>query len=263
MTAPQNVTADDKLVRLPAETVAAALNRLAEGMSPQEIMQLAMQAFSGRIALVSSFGSESAALLHMVGEIDRATPVLFLETGMLFAATIAYQQDLAELLGLTDVRLIRPTREDLKRDDPKGTLHRSDPDACCTIRKTLPLQRALEGFEAWITGRKRYQAASRADLPIFEADAEGRIKVNPLADWDARMIRDYMVAHDLPLHPLVNENYPSIGCAPCTTPVAPGEDPRAGRWRGHEKLECGIHFMDGKVVRVESRTQEGVIAAFP
>jgi phosphoadenosine phosphosulfate reductase len=262
MTLPHAATPDETLVRLPAATVARALNRLTEGMSPQEILGFAMESFGGRIALVSSFGAESAALLHMVSEIDRATPVLFLETGMLFAATIAYQQELAGQFGLSDMRVIRPEAGLLRDGDPDGSLHRVDPDACCTLRKTVPLRRALWGFEAWITGRKRYQGPSRAALKTFEADEEGRIKVNPLAAWDAKLIRAYMEAHRLPLHPMAGENFPSIGCAPCTTAVKPGEDPRAGRWRGQDKDECGIHFVDGRAVRVPAM-HEGVRAAFP
>ncbi|QDL92815.1 phosphoadenylyl-sulfate reductase [Paroceanicella profunda] len=262
MTDPRSVNGD-KLVSLPAPTVAHALSRLAEGNTPQQILKTALtRDFPGRIALVSSFGAESAPLLHMVSQIDKSTPVLFLETGMLFPATLSYQQDLAETLGLTDVRVIRPSREDLLVADPNGQLHKEDPDACCGIRKTLPLNRALEGFSAWITGRKRYQSSSRAELEFFDADADGRIKVNPLAMWDAHQIRAYMEEHQLPLHPMVSENFPSIGCAPCTTPVAPGEDPRAGRWRGREKVECGIHIVDGKVIREEIREHEGVVASF-
>jgi phosphoadenosine phosphosulfate reductase len=263
VSAPGLAAPEERLLRLPAPAVARALNRLAEGMSPQEILALTKEAFGGRLAMVSSFGSESAPLLHMVAGLDRALPVLFLETGMLFGATVAYQRELADRLGLTDVRLVRPDPADLRAGDPHGTLHRADPDACCALRKTLPLHRALEGFDAWITGRKRYQAATRAALEIFEADGDGRIKVNPLAHWDAAAIRAYMAEHDLPLHPLVNERYPSIGCAPCTTPVAPGEDPRAGRWRGLAKVECGIHFEEGRAVRTPIRRHEGVVAAFP
>lgn len=263
MTSPLSVTRDDKLVSLPAPTVSRALNRLAEGASPQEILRAALtRDFPGRIAMVSSFGAESAPLLHMVAEIDPATPILFLETGMLFPATLAYQQDLADALGLRDVRVIRPNRDEVRAVDPHGALHAEDPDACCAIRKTLPLERALDGFAAWITGRKRYQSSTRAALEFYDADADGRIKVNPLAQWDAQAIRDYMDAHALPLHPMVSENFPSIGCAPCTTPVAPGEDPRAGRWRGRDKVECGIHIVDGKVIRVPTRTHEGVVASF-
>jgi phosphoadenosine phosphosulfate reductase len=202
------------------------------------------------VALVSSFGADSAVLLHMIAQIDRSTPVLFLETGMLFPETLAYQRELASRLGLTDLRLIRPDPADLAGDDPGGTLHRDNTDACCFIRKTLPLRRVLEPFGAWITGRKRTQAASRSGLELFEEDREnGLLKVNPLAHWNGEMVCGYMREHALPPHPLVARGYPSIGCAPCTTQTAPGEDPRAGRWRTSGKVECGIHFDGEKWVR--------------
>ncbi len=202
------------------------------------------------VALVSSFGADSAVLLHMIAQIDRTTPVLFLETGMLFPETLTYQRELAASLGLTDLRLIRPDPADLANDDPDATLHRENIDGCCFIRKTLPLRRTLEPFGAWITGRKRTQAATRAGLELFEEDREnGLLKVNPLAHWDGAMVRGYMTEHALPPHPLVARGYPSIGCAPCTTPVREGEDPRAGRWRNQVKDECGIHFDGEKWIR--------------
>ena len=203
----------------------------------------------GRIALVSSFGAESVVLLHLVSVIDRTTPVIFIDTEMLFPETLAYQRDLAERLELTDLRRIRPPGPALAARDPDGLLHRTDPDACCALRKTEPLEAALAGFDAWITGRKRFQGGTRASLEFFEADGENRIKVNPLAHWDMADLRDYMVENRLPRHPLVARGFPSIGCAPCTTPAAPGEDPRSGRWRGSEKTECGIHFVNGRAVR--------------
>ena len=206
--------------------------------------------FPGRIALVSSFGADSVVLLHMVAEINPATPVLFNETGMLFAETLAYQREVAAELGLTNVRLVRPTLASLSAADPSGTLHATDTDACCHLRKVVPLNRALEPYGAWITGRKRFQAHTRAALPFAEYDEARRIKLNPLANWTLQDIRAYMVDHDLPRHPLVARGYGSIGCAPCTTPVAEGEDPRAGRWRNQDKTECGIHFVDGRAVRV-------------
>jgi phosphoadenosine phosphosulfate reductase len=205
--------------------------------------------FAGRIALVSSFGADSAALLHMVAAIDPATPVLFVETQMLFPETLAYQQDLAARLGLTDVRLLRPDPGDVAARDPRGDLHAGDPDACCDVRKVTPLERGLAGFDAWISGRKRAQSASRAGLATTELDGAGRVKINPLDAWSAQDVRAYMTAHDLPAHPLVARGFPSLGCAPCTTPVRPGEDLRAGRWRGRDKEECGIHIVDGRVVR--------------
>lgn len=203
----------------------------------------------GRIALVSSFGAESVALLHMLAVIDRTVPVLFIDTAMLFAETLDYQRQVAERLELSDLRIIRARPVGVAAQDPEGLLHQTDPDACCALRKTEPLERALHGFDAWITGRKRFQASTRAALEFFEADTDGRLKVNPLAHWDKVDVQDYMLNNRLPRHPLVARGYPSIGCAPCTSPVKPGEDERAGRWRGAAKEECGIHFVDGKMVR--------------
>ena len=203
----------------------------------------------GRIALVSSFGAESVALLHMVAVQDRTTPILFIDTEMLFPETLAYQRDVAETLGLTNLRVIHASLLDISLADPDGTLHSHDPDACCDVRKTKPLEAALEGFDAWITGRKRFQGGQRVTLDFFEAEGSRRIRVNPLAHWTPDDVQDYMINNRLPRHPLVAKGYPSIGCAPCTSPVKPGEDPRAGRWRGSQKEECGIHFIDGKVVR--------------
>ncbi len=203
----------------------------------------------GRLALVSSFGAESVVLLHMISVMDRTTPVLFLDTEMLFEETLAYQREVAETLRLADVRVIRPHRTQVFLHDPDGSLNGTDPDACCNMRKTEPLARALAPFDAWITGRKRFQGGRRADLEFFEADLDGRIKVNPLAHWEKADVRDYILNNRLPRHPLVARGYPSLGCTPCTTRVAADEDERAGRWRGLDKTECGIHFADGRLVR--------------
>lgn len=203
----------------------------------------------GRIALVSSFGAESVVLLHMLAMIDRKAPVLFIDTQMLFPETRDYQRQVAARLELSDLRIVSARSSALADLDPAGDLHQSDPDACCALRKTEPLTRALDGFDAWITGRKRFQASTRAALEFFEADTDGRLKVNPLAHWDKTDVQDYMINNRLPRHPLVARGYPSIGCAPCTSPVKPGEDERAGRWRGAAKEECGIHFVNGRMVR--------------
>lgn len=203
----------------------------------------------GRVAMVSSFGAESVALLHMVSVIDRSVPILFLDTEMLFPETLAYQREVAKTLGLSDVRILTPDRTETFLRDPESDLHLADPDACCALRKVEPLEDALAPFDAWITGRKRFQGGRRAAMEFFEDEAGRRIKVNPLAHWTPGDVQDYIVNNRLPRHPLVSRGYPSIGCAPCTSKVAPGEDPRAGRWRGREKQECGIHFVNGKAVR--------------
>ena len=224
-----------------SEAEAIALNVRYGALDAEEAIALAVnELFVGRVALVSSFGAESAVLLHLLSEVDRGVPVIFLDTGRLFAETLEYRSGLVARLGLTDVRSVTPNAERLRQSDPHRALWMTDPDLCCRVRKTEPLARALEGFDAWFTGRKRFQNSVRAGLRLFEADGE-RIKINPLADWGADDLRAYMERHDLPAHPLVKRGYPSIGCEPCTSRVTPGEDARAGRWRGSEKIECGIH----------------------
>jgi len=201
-----------------------------------------------KLALVSSFGAESVALLHLASMVKRDLPVLFIDTEMLFAETLVYQHELTERLGLRNVTILRAA--DITQHDPDGTLHQTEPDACCALRKTAPLNAALNGFDGWITGRKRFQSGTRAALEFFEVEPNtARIKVNPLAFWNASDVGDYITENRLPRHPLVARGYPSLGCAPCTSPVKTGEDPRAGRWRDTEKDECGIHFVNGKMVR--------------
>ena len=196
--------------------------------------------FPGRFAIVSSFGADSAMLLALVAEIDRSVPVLFLDTGMHFPQTLAYRDDLAARLGLMDVRSVTPDPDAVAARDPQGELHRFIPDDCCALRKVAPLDRALAPFAAWATGRRRQQSAGRAALPFVET-VGGRRKLNPLADWPAERIVAELARRGLPRHPLVTEGFASIGCAPCTRAVRPGEDARAGRWAGHAKTECGIH----------------------
>lgn len=218
------------------------LNARFEG-DPHGAMAHTLDAASGPAALVSSFGADSAVLLHMAARIDRAVPVILVDTLLLFPETLAYQADLAAHLGLTDVRRIQPDRTDLFLADPEVALHASDPDSCCALRKAQPLRAALAPFDAWITGRKRFQTGQRARLPMFEREPGAhRIKVNPLAAYSAADINAYMHRYDLPRHPLVARGFGSIGCTPCTSATAPGEDPRAGRWPGREKTECGLHL---------------------
>jgi phosphoadenosine phosphosulfate reductase len=212
-----------------------------DGVPPVDIIRAAHARFGPRLALVSSFGAESAVLLHMAAQVDPAIPVVFLETGMLFGQTLDHRKRLAERLRLTDVRDIHPDPVELAATDPTGLLHRTDVDACCHVRKVLPLDQALGGFDAWITGRKRFQGGDRLRLSVVETDTDGKTKVNPLANWTKGDIDAYAAEHDLPAHPLVAQGYPSIGCWPCTRPVEEGQDERAGRWAGLEKTECGIH----------------------
>lgn len=232
----------DRRSRAPLETTATALNDRYGDAAAGDILSAAIRdRFRGRIALVSSFGAESAALLHLVAAIDPATPVLFLDTGKHFAQTLTYRRQLAKRLGLTNVQDLRPAADDQATDDPSGDLWRRNPDACCDLRKTRPLKSALDGFDAWITGRKQFHGGARVGLPAFEA-APPHIKINPIARWTPADIDAYVAAHDLPPHPLVAEGYPSIGCWPCTHPAST-DDLRGGRWRGLAKTECGIHEL--------------------
>jgi phosphoadenosine phosphosulfate reductase len=232
-----------------------ALNLRWAGARPEAVIAATLAEFPGDVALVSSFGADSAVLLHMLAQVDRRVPVLLIDTALLFEERLAYQRALAERLGLLNVQHLHPAPADLAALDPEGTLHRSDPDACCVIRKVAPLDRALHRWPVAINGRKRHQTADRAALRLFEADG-ARLRVSPLAGWTGEMLRAYRARHGLPPHPLVARGFRSIGCRPCTTAVAPGEDERAGRWRGTRKVECGIHFGPGGLVR----TSEGVAA---
>jgi phosphoadenosine phosphosulfate reductase len=224
-----------------AANLVARLNLELRDAEPQAILRAAIEHFGDKVALVSSFGSESAVLLHMAAQIKPDIPVLFLDTGMLFGQTLDYRKSLVAKLGLTDVRDLRPQFQDLAIHDPAGDLWKTSTDACCNIRKVLPLDRALEGFDGWITGRKRFQGGDRLRLQVVE-QGESQIKFNPLANWTKEQLDAYAAEHDLPPHPLVAFGYPSIGCWPCTAPVEEGGDTRAGRWAGSDKTECGIHL---------------------
>ncbi len=205
---------------------------------------------AGKIAVVSSFGTESAVLLHMVARIDAATPVLFIDTGKLFWETRYYRARLIDLLGLTDVRVLKPDQRALDRHDLSGDLNARDADLCCHIRKTLPLEAGLAGFSGWVSGRKRYHGGARARISTI-AVVDRRLKIDPLAHWDRATIEAYRVVNELPEHPLASRGYFSVGCVPCTNLAGSADDPRAGRWAGRAKTECGIHFTrNGRPVRV-------------
>ena len=211
--------------------------------------------FPGEVAVVSSFGAESAVLLHMVSEIDPTTPVIFLNTGKLFGETMRYRDRLQDKFGLTDLRSIAPHPDDLTLRDPNGVLWNDDEDACCFVRKVVPLERALKHFRASITGRKRFQTSARSDMNAIEeeivkgtsldgakVDLGTRFKINPLLNMDLDNLKSYLKDHKLPVHPLVKDGYPSIGCMPCTSRVAEGGSYRDGRWASSGKDECGIHM---------------------
>jgi phosphoadenosine phosphosulfate reductase len=222
------------------QTLAARLDAELRHAHPRTVLEAAVETFGERLALVSSFGAESTVLLHLASKVRPGIPVLFLDTGMLFGQTLDYRQQLAQRLKLTDVRDLRPRFEDLAVGDPNADLWKTDVDGCCHIRKVIPLDAALSGFSAWITGRKRFHGGERLRLPVVE-ESDGKLKFNPLANWAKADLEAYAAEHDLPEHPLVAFGYPSIGCWPCTSPVEEGADLRAGRWAGSQKTECGIH----------------------
>jgi phosphoadenosine phosphosulfate reductase len=223
------------------EADAVRLNQRFAGVpTPAMLRELLTGELAGRVAAVSSFGAESAVLLHMIAAADPATPVVFTNTQKMFGETLAYRDELAERLGLLDLRVFRPDPRLLGQRDGTGLRWSYDPDGCCEIRKVEPLARALAPFDAWISGRKGFQSRGRAALPLFEIE-RGKLKLNPLAGWSKAALDEYFAEHRLPRHPLEAQGYLSIGCAPCTSIVQPGEDPRAGRWRGWDKIECGIH----------------------
>ncbi|MGY4574007.1 phosphoadenylyl-sulfate reductase [Bradyrhizobium pachyrhizi] len=228
----------------PAALPAAdALDRALRTASPAEVIAAAVRTLGReKVALVSSFGTESAALLKVMADVDPAIPVVFLDTGWLFEETLAYRDTLIAALGLTDVRSIKPDEEALSRQDPDRELWFSDPDACCRIRKVEPLARALKPFAGWINGRKRFQGGARADIPVVEDDGV-RLKFNPFANVSREEIEAIYTLGKLPPHPLVASGYQSVGCMPCSSRSAAGEDARDGRWRGRAKTECGIHTM--------------------
>ena len=210
----------------------------------------------GKIALVSSFGAEAAVLLHLVARTEPDMPILFLETGKHFAETLTYKQELATRFGLRDLRVIAPDPQELSKNDPYGALHSFDTSACCALRKVAPLQKALKGFDGWITGRKRYQGGARRTLDVFEGDeATGKLKINPLAHWTPEEMRDYVQQNSIPPHPLVAQGFLSIGCAPCTQRAGSQDDPRAGRWAGQEQSECGIHLPQSPFSQIESKSR--------
>ncbi len=214
------------------------------------LRQLLLEEMPGQISAVSSFGTESAVLLHMVAQADKHTPVIFIDTLKLFGETLNYRDKLVQHLGLTNIRVIEPLPRNIEQDDPNGMLWSNNPDGCCFIRKVEPLKRALSGVTAWISGRKSFQSATRAHIPQFEL-SDGKLKINPLAQWSKDDLLNYFDYYKLPRHQMEAEGYPSIGCMPCTTPVAAGEDARAGRWRGQNKIECGIHMPQGQTRRLE------------
>ena len=214
---------------------------MSKALSSQSLISATLKDFPGRVALVSSFGTESAVLLQLAAQLDKDLPVIFLDTGKLFRQTHEYQKKLTAFLGLTNVRTVRPEPADVDGVDRTGALWRRKPDQCCTVRKVWPLNRALKGFDAWITGRKKFQNTDRDRAANIDTQ-DGRLVLSPLLNWSKADLDAYFETYDLPRHPLEDAGFSSVGCFTCTAPIKNGDDLRAGRWRGQEKTECGIHL---------------------
>jgi phosphoadenosine phosphosulfate reductase len=220
---------------------AARLSEKLATASPGKVIAEALRTVGrDRLAVASSFGTESATLLKIVADVDPSIPILFLDTGWLFPETLSYRDALIARLGLTDVRTITPSADRLAQADPLRGLYASDPDACCYLRKVEPLGAALNGFDAWINGRKRYQGGLRTGIKAVEVEGP-RLKFNPLARVTPAEIVAMFKSWELPRHPLAGQGFTSLGCMPCTRRANPGDSARAGRWADGEKTECGIH----------------------
>ena len=223
------------------QTEADALNARFEGVDALTMLKTVFaEGLAGKVAVVSSFGTESAVLLDLVARADRTVPVIFVDTLKMFAETLNYRDTLISRMGFTNSRSVTPDPDVLAKKDETGLRWSYDPDGCCDIRKVEPMNRAKHGLDAWISGRKAFHSTTRQNMPRFEVE-DGRLKINPLGDWTKDDLEAYFAEHDLPRHPLEAQGYLSVGCEPCTSKVLPGEDPRAGRWRGWDKVECGIH----------------------
>lgn len=234
------------------------LNEEFEKKSPQEIVAWAIQEFAPRIAMSSSFGPESGALLHMVSQINPNTPVLFLETGYHFPETLAYRDQLKKLFGLTSVIDLKadPKRREEAVKKYEGVPYDKNPDLCCQINKVEPLDEVIKGYDAWMSGIRRRQTDQRKSIRIVE-EYEGELyKISPLCNFTSRDSWWYLKEHNIPMHPLYEKGYLSIGCWPCTRPVQPGDDERSGRWAGKQKTECGIHTFHE--VREKEEREKGL-----
>lgn len=231
-----------------------------ENAWPEEVLHWSLKTFGSDVAMATGFGPSGIALMHMLSRVDSSATVFYLDTDLLFPETHDLKRRLAERFGLTFTRVHSgiSLQEQARQESPD--LWRSNPDRCCLIRKVLPLRRFLSTREAWITGIRRDQSPTRGTIGIVHWDeANGLVKINPLANWSEEQIWQYIDINDLPYNPLHDSGYPSLGCVPCTKPVDVGEDARAGRWKGHDKLECGIHVQEDILVQEDIPVQEDIL----
>jgi phosphoadenosine phosphosulfate reductase len=223
--------------------IAAAADRLEE-QPAIEILREAAERFPGRVGFATGFGAEGCALIDLAARAGLEIDFFTLDTGVLFPETYELWRRLEAKYGIT-IRAVRPARSiEEQAQDHGPELWTRDPDRCCELRKVLPLREEMRKFDAWVTAIRRDQTKERATARAAERDSKfGIVKFNPLVRWSSKDVWNHVVKHEVPYNPLHDRGYPSIGCAPCTSPVAPGEDPRAGRWRGSEKKECGLHVV--------------------
>lgn len=212
-----------------------------ETRAPQEIIRWAVDSFWPEIAVSSSFQTQSMPLLHMVTQMKRGIPVFFLDTGYHFWETLIFREKIASEWKINVIDLYRDTRWDVFARQNTRSLPIEDPNLCCYLHKVQPMQKTLKDIKAWISGIRRDQTAVRAHARILELQEDGLLKVNPLLNWTKVDIKRYMEENNLPVHPLYEKGYRSVGCAPCTIAVGANDDERAGRWAGRGKIECGLH----------------------
>jgi phosphoadenosine phosphosulfate reductase len=232
------------------------LNQGFEGKSSEDIIRWAMGEFAPDLAMSTSFGAESAVLLHLVTRVHPTIPVLFTNTGFHFKETLEHRDKLVKRLDL-NLRELKPEISNEEFLAKNGKLYERDPDACCAVNKIAPFEKALKDYKAWITGIRRNQADTRKSSQFVENYRDRMVKLNPLLNWTSKMFWDYAKKYDLPYHPLWEKGYLSIGCSPetCTRPVKLGEDPRSGRWAGTGKVECGIHtFLESEESGMNAKT---------
>ena len=223
----------------------AAANKELHGKSPQDILRWAVATFQPKLTMATAFGAEGCCLIHMFAEIDPTVRIFNLETGYQFKETLALREQIKERYGI-EVEYVRPdlTVEEYEKEHG-GPIYGIRPDQCCHDRKIIPLQRAVVGYDAWISAIRGDQTGHRASHDPVMWDAKFKlVKISPLLGWTKKEVWKFITDHDVPYNPLHNQGYPSIGCWPCTRAVGEGEDERAGRWHGTMKKECGLHVIE-------------------
>jgi len=228
----------------PPEDLEEIALKLSEA-GPEEILRWAVERFGSKLTMATAFGAEGCAIIHMLAAIDPRVRIFNLDTGYQFRETLELRERIAEKYGI-EVEMVRPDTTVAEYETIHGgPLYETHPDRCCHDRKILPLRRAIAGYGAWISSIRGDQSKDRASTPKVGWDKKfNLVKINPLLNWTKKDVWAFVVANGVPYNPLHDAGYPSIGCWPCTQPVAPGDDERAGRWAGKAKTECGLHSLD-------------------